>query len=184
MMLITGGARSGKSRFAEQVAEKRGGEVLYIATSVVTDAEMAERIRYHQPQRPAHWHTFESYRDLGNIILEHQVQFPTIIIECITTLMTNLLFDIAGETSVEDMDFEAIEQHIFAQTTQLTKVAQQADSEVIIVTNEVGMGIVPDNLLARRFRDIAGRVNQQLAAAADDVYLIVSGIPVPVKTSE
>ncbi|MBU9809160.1 bifunctional adenosylcobinamide kinase/adenosylcobinamide-phosphate guanylyltransferase [Rahnella sp. C60] len=184
MMLITGGARSGKSRFAEQVAEKRGGEVLYIATSVVTDAEMAERIRYHQQQRPAHWHTFESYRDLGNIILEHQVQFPTIIIECITTLMTNLLFDIAGETSVEDMDFEAIEQHIFAQTTQLTKVAQQADSEVIIVTNEVGMGIVPDNLLARRFRDIAGRVNQQLAAAADDVYLIVSGIPVPVKTSE
>ncbi|UJD89736.1 bifunctional adenosylcobinamide kinase/adenosylcobinamide-phosphate guanylyltransferase [Rahnella aquatilis] len=184
MMLITGGARSGKSRFAEQVAEKLGGEVLYIATSVVTDAEMAERIRYHQQQRPAHWHTFESYRDLGNIILEHQVQFPTIIIECITTLMTNLLFDIAGETSVEDMDFEAIEQHIFAQTTQLTKVAQQADSEVIIVTNEVGMGIVPDNLLARRFRDIAGRVNQQLAAAADDVYLIVSGIPVPVKTSE
>lgn len=184
MMLITGGARSGKSRFAEQVAEKRGGEVLYIATSVVTDAEMAERIRYHQQQRPAHWHTFEGYRDLGNIILEHQVQFPTIIIECITTLMTNLLFDIVGETSVEDMDFEAIEQHIFAQTTQLTKVAQQADSEVIIVTNEVGMGIVPDNLLARRFRDIAGRVNQQLAAAADDVYLIVSGIPVPVKTSE
>ncbi|MCR9001064.1 bifunctional adenosylcobinamide kinase/adenosylcobinamide-phosphate guanylyltransferase [Rahnella perminowiae] len=184
MMLITGGARSGKSRFAEQVAEKRGGEVLYIAMSVVTDAEMAERIRYHQQQRPAHWHTFEGYRDLGNIILEHQVQFPTIIIECITTLMTNLLFDIAGETSVEDMDFEAIEQHIFAQTTQLTKVAQQADSEVIIVTNEVGMGIVPDNLLARRFRDIAGRVNQQLAAAADDVYLIVSGIPVPVKTSE
>lgn len=184
MMLITGGARSGKSRFAEQVAERRGGEVLYIATSVVTDAEMAERIRYHQQQRPAHWHTFESYRDLGNVVSVHQAQFPTIIIECITTLITNLLFDIAGETPPEEMDFDAIEQHIFAQVAQLMEAAQHPESEVIIVTNEVGMGIVPDNLLARRFRDIAGRVNQQLAAAADDVYLIVSGIPLPVKTSE
>jgi adenosylcobinamide kinase / adenosylcobinamide-phosphate guanylyltransferase len=184
MMLITGGARSGKSRFAEQVAEKRGGEVLYIATSVVTDAEMAERIRYHQQQRPAHWHTFESYRDLGSVVRAHQAQFPTIIIECITTLITNLLFDIAGETPPEEMDFDAIEQHIFAQVAQLMEAAQHPESEVIIVTNEVGMGIVPDNLLARRFRDIAGRVNQQLAAAADDVYLIVSGIPLPVKTSE
>lgn len=184
MMLITGGARSGKSRFAEQVAEKRGGEVLYIATSVVTDAEMAERISYHQQQRPAHWHTFESYRDLGSVVRAHQAQFPTIIIECITTLITNLLFDIAGETPPEEMDFDAIEQHIFSQVAQLMEAAQHPESEVIIVTNEVGMGIVPDNLLARRFRDIAGRVNQQLAAAADDVYLIVSGIPLPVKTSE
>lgn len=184
MMLITGGARSGKSRFAEQVAQNRGGDVLYIATSVVTDAEMADRIRYHQQQRPAHWHTFESWRDLGEVVLAHHKQFPTIIIECITTMMTNLLFDIAGESQPEEMDFDAIEQHIFAQTAQLLAAAQHPESEVIIVTNEVGMGIVPDNLLARRFRDIAGRVNQQLAAAADDVYLIVSGIPVPVKTSE
>lgn len=114
----------------------------------------------------------------------HQAQFPTIIIECITTLITNLLFDIAGETPPEEMDFDAIEQYIFAQVAQLMEAAQHPESEVIIVTNEVGMGIVPDNLLARRFRDIAGRVNQQLAAAADDVYLIVSGIPLPVKTSE
>lgn len=183
MMLITGGARSGKSRFAEQIAEKRGGDVLYIATSAVTDAEMAERIRFHQQQRPAHWHTFESHRDLGDVVRLKQTEFPTIVIECITTLITNLLFDMAGEAEPEAMDFIAIEQHILAQITELADAAQHCEAEVIIVTNEVGMGIVPDNLLSRRFRDIAGRVNQQLAAAADDVYLVVSGIPVPVKTS-
>jgi len=183
MILITGGARSGKSRFAEQIAEKRGGDVLYIATSAVTDTEMAERIRFHQQQRPAHWHTFESHRDLGDVVRLKQTEFPTIVIECITTLITNLLFDMAGETEPEAMDFTAIEEHILAQITELADAAQHCETEVIIVTNEVGMGIVPDNLLSRRFRDIAGRVNQQLAAAADDVYLVVSGIPVPVKTS-
>jgi len=183
-MLITGGARSGKSRFAEQVAEKRGGQVLYIATSTAVDAEMAERILHHQQQRPAHWRTFESHRNLAEVILSHQHEFPTIILECVTTLITNLLFDIAGDTVPEDMDFPAIEQHITDQLGSLVATAQQSDAEVIIVTNELGMGIVPDNLLSRRFLDIAGRINQQLAAAADDVYLVISGIPIPVKTSE
>lgn len=184
MMLITGGARSGKSRFAEQVAENRGGQVLYIATSTALDVEMAERILHHQQRRPALWHTFESHRDIADVVLSHQAEFPTIIIECITTLITNLLFDFAGDIAPEEMNFPAIEQHISSQISALIAASQHSTAEVIIVTNELGMGVVPDNLLSRRFLDIAGRVNQQLASASDDVYLVVSGIPVPVKTSE
>lgn len=182
MILITGGARSGKSRLAEQKAQAAGGAVMYIATSLATDDEMRARIALHQQQRPAGWTSVEAYRDLGQIVQKAGNSFNIIIIECVTTLVTNLMFDLAPGLPAESMDFEAIEQHVNQQISELLAAAQQSPAALIIVTNEVGMGIVPDNALARHFRDIAGRVNQQLAAVAREVYLVVSGIPVQIKS--
>ena len=181
MILITGGARSGKSRLAEQFAAKQGDNVLYIATSIVTDDEMAQRIAIHQQTRPAAWQTHEGFSRLGNVIRERGAQHDAIMLECITTMITNLMFENTGDIPAEEMDFVALEDKINLQIEQLIEGCQQCPCPVYIVTNEVGFGIVPENLLARRFRDIAGRVNQRLAAFADEVYLVVSGIELKMK---
>lgn len=181
MILVTGGARSGKSHLAEQLAQRQDGPVLYIATSQITDAEMARRVEQHRRDRPAHWLTHEGHRDLHLVIRERHQQVGAVLLECVTTLIANLLFDQAGDTPPEAMDFDAIEQQVAAQISQLLAACAEAECEVIMVTNELGMGIVPENLLARRFRDIAGRVNQRLAGQASDVWLVVSGIPLHIK---
>ncbi|RLM20312.1 bifunctional adenosylcobinamide kinase/adenosylcobinamide-phosphate guanylyltransferase [Brenneria alni] len=181
MILITGGARSGKSSLAEKLAAQHGENVLYIATSQVTDEEMAERVKRHRENRPAHWRTWEGYRDLGVVIAEKTAADEAVILECITTMITHLLFEQAGDTPPEHMDFPAIEAVIQQQIDQLIAACSRSASPVYLVTNELGMGIVPQNRLARHFRDIAGRVNQRLAAVAESVYLVVSGIEVKIK---
>ncbi len=181
MILITGGARSGKSRLAEEFAAKQGNNVLYIATSIVTDDEMAERIAIHQQTRPAQWRTHEGYINLDTVVREHHASCDAIMLECITTLITNLMFENTGDIPAEQMDFAAIETRITDQIDALIQACLEATCPVYLVTNEVGFGIVPDNLLARRFRDIAGRVNQRLAASAREMYLVVSGIELKMK---
>lgn len=181
MILITGGARSGKSALAERLAARHSEKVLYIATSVVTDDEMASRVRRHQESRPAHWRTWEGYRDLGTVIAEKTAADEAVILECVTTLIANLLFEQAGDTPPEQMDFSAIEDAIQPQIDALIDACTHSAAPIYLVTNELGMGIVPENRLARHFRDIAGRVNQRLAAAAESVYLVVSGIEVKIK---
>lgn len=181
MILVTGGARSGKSRLAETLAASDNGVVLYIATSFITDDDMAQRVARHRRERPAHWLTWEGHRELGQVIRAHQGRVSGVLLECVTTLITNLLFDEAGDIPPDAMNFDAIEAHIITQIDGLVAACHEADCPVVLVTNELGMGIVPENLLARRFRDIAGRVNQRLAAAAGQVWLVVSGIPVPIK---
>ncbi|WP_350306822.1 bifunctional adenosylcobinamide kinase/adenosylcobinamide-phosphate guanylyltransferase [Photorhabdus viridis] len=181
MILITGGARSGKSVLVEKLAAQASEQVLYIATAVVTDSEMAERIQLHRENRPAHWRTWEGYRDLGAVITTQTQPGEAVILECITTLITNLLFDQAGQTSPEQMDFAVLEVEIQQQISDLLAACARMTSPIYLVTNELGMGIVPENRLARHFRDIAGRVNQRLAAAASEVFLMVSGIEVKIK---
>ena len=181
MILITGGARSGKSRLAEQFAAQQGDNVLYIATSIVTDDEMAERIAIHQQTRPAQWATHEGYRELGDVIRHKGARCDAIMLECITTMITNLMFDKTGDIPSEEMDFTAIEQRITEEIEDLIDACLASPSPVYLVTNEVGFGIVPDNLLSRRFRDIAGRVNQRLAANAKEMYLVISGIELKMK---
>ncbi|MDN0094483.1 bifunctional adenosylcobinamide kinase/adenosylcobinamide-phosphate guanylyltransferase [Yersinia rohdei] len=181
MILITGGARSGKSSLAERLAAQASARVFYIATSLVTDAEMAERVAVHRASRPAHWRTWEGYRDLG-VVLDKQIEpGEAVMLECITTLITNLLFEQAGDIPPEQMDFTALEVRIQQQITELLAACARSHAPIYFVTNELGMGIVPENRLARHFRDIAGRVNQRLAAAAEEVYLVVSGIEVKIK---
>ncbi|MDV7022711.1 bifunctional adenosylcobinamide kinase/adenosylcobinamide-phosphate guanylyltransferase [Atlantibacter subterranea] len=181
MILITGGARSGKSRHGERLVQGMAERVLYIATSMIFDDEMAERIKHHQLSRPAHWRTVEAWRDVPAVITPENDPQEAILLECITTLISNLLFDFVGDTPEESWDYVAIEAHIDAHITQLLAACAACPSPVVLVTNEVGMGIVPENRLARHFRDIAGRVNQRLAEQAEQVWLVVSGIGVKIK---
>ncbi|KLW91367.1 hypothetical protein SP99_01583 [Enterobacter sp. BIDMC92] len=181
MILVTGGARSGKSAHVEQLAAQQCERVLYIATSVITDEEMALRVDKHRAQRPAHWRTWEGYRDLGDVI-RHQVQpGEGVVLECVTTLLSNLLYDASGGASPETLDFSALETVLQEQVDDLIAACQQSAAPVYIVTNELGMSITPENRLARHFVDIAGRANQKLARAAQDVWLVVSGIGVKIK---
>ncbi|KEA50643.1 MULTISPECIES: bifunctional adenosylcobinamide kinase/adenosylcobinamide-phosphate guanylyltransferase [Mangrovibacter] len=181
MMLITGGARSGKSRQAEELAAQAASRVLYIATSQIFDGEMAQRVAHHKASRPAHWRTVEAWRDLGRFITPGNPPGEAILLECVTTLVTNLMFDEGGEQDPETWNYAAIEAAVHQQIDQLIAACAACPSPVFLVTNEVGMGIVPENRLARHFRDIAGRVNQRLAQAADGVWLVVSGIGVKIK---
>ncbi|MCT4702060.1 bifunctional adenosylcobinamide kinase/adenosylcobinamide-phosphate guanylyltransferase [Enterobacteriaceae bacterium H20N1] len=180
MYLITGGARSGKSSHAERLAAA-SERVLYIATSKVFDEEMAARIQHHRDARPAHWRTVERYRDLNGVIGAENDPQEAILLECITTLITNIMFDAAGGAPEDEWDFVSVEQQVNQQIDVLLAACAASPAPVYLVTNEVGMGIVPENRLARHFRDIAGRVNQRLALAAEEVWLVVSGIGVKIK---
>lgn len=180
MILVTGGARSGKSRHAETLIGD-APQVLYIATSHILDDEMAARIQHHKDDRPAHWRTAECWRHLDTLITADLAPDDAILLECITTMVTNLLFALGGENDPEQWDYAAMVRAIDDEIQILIAACQRCPAKVVLVTNEVGMGIVPENRLARHFRDIAGRVNQRLAAAADEVWLVVSGIGVKIK---
>ncbi|WP_058911264.1 bifunctional adenosylcobinamide kinase/adenosylcobinamide-phosphate guanylyltransferase [Entomohabitans teleogrylli] len=181
MILVTGGARSGKSGHAERLVSEAGERVLYIATSQIFDDEMAARVAHHKASRPAHWRTVERWQDLQRVIGADNDPREAVLLECITTLISNLLFDFFGDRPEAEWDFTAAEAGIQCQIELLLAACARCPSPVVLVTNEVGMGIVPENRLARHFRDIAGRVNQRLARAADEVWLVVSGIGVKIK---
>lgn len=180
MYLITGGARSGKSSHAERLVSA-SERVLYIATSKILDPEMAERIAHHRASRPAHWRTVEQYRGWPSLIGPRNDPQEAVLLECITTLITNIMYDAAGSTPEDEWDFAYMEHEVNQQIDELIAACAACPAPVFLVTNEVGMGIVPENRLARHFRDIAGRVNQRLAAQAEAVWLVVSGIGVKIK---
>lgn len=142
---------------------------------------MAARILHHRDGRPAHWRTAERWQQLDELITPDIAPQEAILLECITTMVTNLLFALGGDSAPDGWDYAAMERAIDAEIDVLIAACQRCPARVVLVTNEVGMGIVPENRLARHFRDIAGRVNQRLAAAADDVWLVVSGIGVKIK---
>ncbi|SFN66270.1 bifunctional adenosylcobinamide kinase/adenosylcobinamide-phosphate guanylyltransferase [Xenorhabdus japonica] len=181
MILVTGGARSGKSSYAEHLLAEQCRQVLYIATAQVTDEEMAARIEQHRQERPVHWRTWEGHQDLGFVIRQHRQPQEGVILECVTTLIANLLFDLSGGISPEELDFASLEVLIHHQLDDLIDASLMCPMPVYLVTNELGMGITPENRLARHFVDIAGRANQKLARAAKEVWLMVSGIGVKVK---
>jgi Adenosyl cobinamide kinase/adenosyl cobinamide phosphate guanylyltransferase len=182
IILITGGARSGKSTYAEKLAESFGENILYIATAIPFDDEMRLRIKKHREQRPAYWETVEAYKDM-HLALEGKLRARNaVLLDCITVMVTNILFEICpyfDKINIEDIDM--LEESVNNQIDRLVEIAKASGVPFIMVTNETGMGIVPDNKISRIFRDFAGRVNQKLAAAASEVYLCVSGIPVKIK---
>lgn len=180
MKLVTGGARSGKSAWAQSLAVA-SSRVWYIATSRVFDSEMAQRVAEHKLSRPAHWYTLEAWREVDRLITPDLAASDSVLLECITTLITNELYYHAGEMPEELWDFTSLERAVDQQIDNLLAACARCPAQVIIVTNELGMGIVPENRLARHFRDIAGRVNQRLAAEAEAVWLLVSGIGVKIK---
>ncbi len=183
IILVTGGARSGKSTFAENLARSFGDEVMYIATSIPFDDEMKERVKKHKERRPASWETFEGYKDLKQVFRRKDASFQAVLLDCITVMVTNLMYEFGG-FNIEDLDDEAvdgIEKRILQEVAEFLDEAGLNSQTSVLVTNEVGFGIVPDNRQARIFRDMAGRINQYIASRADEVYLIVCGLPMKIK---
>ncbi|QEL18247.1 bifunctional adenosylcobinamide kinase/adenosylcobinamide-phosphate guanylyltransferase [Limnoglobus roseus] len=177
LILVTGGARSGKSDFAERLARQLGGEdVVFIATAEARDDEMARRIAAHRQSRPATWQTLEAARDVGRAVVRAG-EAATVLIDCLTLLVSNLLL-----ADGEDTPPERSEAAVEAEVAALLDAVRASPATVIVVTNEVGLGIVPVNRLARQYRDLLGRANAVLAKAADEVYLLISGLPVEIKS--
>jgi len=170
IVFVTGGARSGKSNFAQDMAEKIEGKRLFLATAQAFDEEMRLRIEKHREQRGDRWDTLEEPVHLGKALKPVRDSYNIIIVDCLTVWMSNLLMKYSdqGEKLLEIIDdfFLSI---------------KEIDGTLIVVSNEVGMGIVPDNKLARDYRDQLGFLNQRMARRADEVYALLSGIPVRIK---
>ncbi|MEL7585751.1 MAG: bifunctional adenosylcobinamide kinase/adenosylcobinamide-phosphate guanylyltransferase [Prolixibacteraceae bacterium] len=163
---ITGGARSGKSRFAQELAEQRSDHPVYLATARVWDEEFAARIKRHQADRDQRWQTVEEEKWLSG----HDFSGKTVLLDCITLWLTNFFYD--HETQVEKTLEEAKKEW---------KAFVAGDMDLIVVSNELGMGVHPENEIARKFADLQGWMNQFIAREADEVYLMVSGIAVKLK---
>jgi adenosylcobinamide kinase/adenosylcobinamide-phosphate guanylyltransferase len=164
--LILGGARSGKSRFAQALAEQGEGRLVYVATAGAYDAEMEERIERHREDRGERWETVEEQYDLAGVIARHSGSGRTLLVDCLTLWLSNLMLD---------------ERDVGAAFDGMIAALEACDGHVILVSNEVGSGIVPETPLGRAFRDEAGRLNQRVAAQADAVALVVAGLPLWLK---
>jgi adenosylcobinamide kinase / adenosylcobinamide-phosphate guanylyltransferase len=165
LTLVLGGARSGKSRYAECLVSAMPPPWIYVATAEAGDAEMAERIAAHQARRCEDWRTIEAQHDLAGVLAGLEGDVPALV-DCLTLWLSNRML---AEADVE------------AETARLERVLDDRRAPVVLVSNEVGFGIVPENALARRFRDLQGRLNQRMAARAGRVVLMVAGLPLTVK---
>jgi adenosylcobinamide kinase/adenosylcobinamide-phosphate guanylyltransferase len=166
LTFILGGARSGKSRRAQTLAEAHDGKLLFVATAQPFDDEMRDRIARHQEDRDKRWQTVESPIALPAAIRNHALRGHVLVIDCLTLWMSNLL--------LQELDANAA-------SDDLLRALADAACPIYIVSNEVGLGIVPDNALARRFRDVAGSLHQKVAAAADRVEWMVAGLSLQMK---
>ena len=182
LILVTGGARSGKSSFAEEAVKSFGDNVVYIATSIPFDDEMKHRVKKHKEQRPSFWETIEAYKDLNRHLDGRLDSKSAVMLDCITVMATNLMFEKCPDFErISTDDAIGVEDYVNLQIQILIDTVKSSSVPFVIVTNEIGMGIVPEHKSSRVFRDIAGRANQMLAKAADDVYFCVSGIPMKIK---
>lgn len=166
IIYISGGARSGKSSFAQQLAEQLSPNPVYLATAQSFDAEMADRIKQHQSDRDARWRTYEEPLSLVQALSQYRSRGDVILVDCLTLWLSNIML---------------AEKDILTEIDNLMVYLKTQPATLIFVSNEVGMGIVPDNALARSFRDAAGRLNQAVAAASDEAYLLISGLPLRLK---
>lgn len=182
VILVTGGARSGKSNFAEKLCKERNNNTAYIATSIPFDDEMKDRVRKHKESRPQNWKTYEIYKDIYTIIDDISKEHKTVILDCVTLLVNNLIFmhEIDIDNSTQD-EIDELEKYIKEQVEKLLIEIKKTNLYFVIVTNELGLGGVSINKLTRVYTDIVGRINQQIAAQSDEVYFVISGIPMKIK---
>ncbi len=182
IILVTGGARSGKSSFAENLCKDRNNSTAYIATSIPFDKEMEDRVEKHKNSRPKEWKTYEIYKDIYKIIEEIWKDNNTVILDCVTLLVNNLMFNYEMDIDkASQEEINELEAYIQNQVKLLIEEVRKTDLYFVIVTNELGMGIVPANKLSRVYNDIVGRINQQIASQSNEVYFVVSGIPMKIK---
>ncbi|WP_419749820.1 bifunctional adenosylcobinamide kinase/adenosylcobinamide-phosphate guanylyltransferase [Terrisporobacter petrolearius] len=182
IILVTGGARSGKSSFAESLCIKQKNKTAYIATSVAFDDEMKNRVKKHQESRPKNWKTYEIYKDIYSIVEELNKNHDTVIMDCVTLMVNNLMFTHGIEVDeATSEELNELENYIREQITKLLEAVKKTNLYFVIVTNEIGMGIVPENKLSRIYGDFVGRANQLIASYSNEVYFVVSGIPMKVK---
>ena len=177
LVLVTGGARSGKSRFAEKYALRYGKKVAYVATAEIYDDEMNFRVKLHKERRPAAWQTIEAPYAAENAVGEAAAAgFDFILLDCLTLYVSNIF---AKLSSVEDsaVNYRVVRESL----SKLLAASRQFPGTMLVVTNEVGDGIVPVNRLAREYRDLAGVANQFIAEAADEVYFVVCGLATEIK---
>ena len=172
MIFITGGCRSGKSRFALDYANQDFSKKLYLATCEALDEEMAQRIEHHKKMRGPEWQTIEESIAIVNEIREYGDKVEVILLDCITLWLSNLLIKWNSDLRIMD------------EVNRFIDVIKQSQTSLIIVSNEVGMGIVPVDPLSRRFRDLSGMTNQRIAEVVDTVICMVSGIPMFLKGGE
>jgi len=173
IILLLGGARSGKSTRAQQMASKLGRRVLFCATAEALDADMQKRIKEHRRTRPESWQTLEAAYSPSAALAPVVAGYDAVIVDCITLLVSNLM----GKSRVSGKRMQQIDKEI----NGLINLLQRREATYILVSNEVGMGIVPHFRMGREYRDILGKANQQLAASADEVYLMIAGISTRIK---
>lgn len=180
---VIGGARSGKSTFAELKAKEYAQKVLYLATAVVTDQGMADRVKKHQEQRPKSWRTLEMYSNFNTLVNYKEFNdSEAVIIDCITTLIGNFMFDSKldfDNCPVEEVNM--LEIKITDEVLSLINVCNENNKKLIIVSNETGMGIVPSYYMGNYFRDISGRINSKIGSKSDFMYFVFSGMPIKLK---
>lgn len=191
MILVLGGARSGKSRYAVERARQAGDRVLFCATAEARDDDMRERIRRHRTTRPPGWGLVEEPSSpAAALAREESDAWDVVIVDCVTLLVSNLLLE-DGDGPVEggtvpagDRIHAEVEDRIHAEVDRLVVLLDQQPWVSVVVSNEVGAGVVPGNRLARTFRDVLGAVNQRIAGSADEIVMMVAGIPVAIDAGE
>ena len=176
LTLVLGGARSGKSAHAQRLALERGRAVLYVATAEAGDEEMAARIAAHRAERPTHWQTLEAPRRGGEAITAASREAEVVLVDCLTLLANNVIGPLPESATEKEATLalnEAVER--------LIEAYRASEAEWILISNEVGLGLVPPYPLGRIYRDALGRANQRLAAVADEVLFMVAGLPMKIK---
>ncbi|RLA23634.1 MAG: bifunctional adenosylcobinamide kinase/adenosylcobinamide-phosphate guanylyltransferase [Gammaproteobacteria bacterium] len=170
--LILGGARSGKSHYAEQLAQASNKQVIYIATGTAADEEMQERIDKHQTERPRYWETIEEPVLIADVLKQYADSNNYLLVDCLTLWLSNILFDAHG-------DYQ--EDTFLQQKQALLDILPRLQTDISFVSNEVGSGVVPMDKMSRRFVDEAGRLHQQLAKICSHVTLVTAGLPLALK---
>lgn len=181
VILVLGGQRSGKSDFAQTLAQRLGEPVLFVATAEARDAEMTARIAAHRASRPATWRTAEAARDLAQTVAREVGDARTVLVDCLTLLVSNCMDGLVPDEDDATWVDHTVWPRVERETSDLLDVATKTGISLIIVSNEVGMGLVPSHPAGRVYRDVLGRANQAVASVADAVLLMVAGIPVDIK---
>lgn len=181
VVLVLGGARSGKSAYAQDMAQALSERVLYVAPAIAFDEDMKRRIAAHRASRPETWRTLESPSELAAPLSDSLKQERVVLIDCLTLWVSNVLMEDPAFPFEGKFDYALLQQRLTGESEQVIGVARRRDLTLIAVSNEVGMGVVPPYPSGHFFRELLGRVNQLWARQADEVYLMVAGIPMTVK---